>query len=143
MCAENLRQRALHHQGPEYRGLIQCAEHMAAALEAAAAAVVDCRLNRSVYELREEWSCAMAAATCTEHLCAVCGQHVVDGKVKMCRCAGCKSVWYCGARCQKVDWKLHRAECMAIKSGKQAAAVLSKRIEPEMQVAYKCANRSD
>ena len=40
------------------------------------------------------------------HLCAVCGLR--GGSV----CSSCQSVWYCGKRCQKQDWKLgHKADC--------------------------------
>ncbi|KAF7829866.1 histone-lysine N-methyltransferase ASHR1 [Senna tora] len=27
------------------------------------------------------------------------------------KCSGCQVVWYCGSKCQKSDWKLHRLEC--------------------------------
>ncbi|EOY16201.1 Histone-lysine N-methyltransferase ASHR1 [Theobroma cacao] len=30
------------------------------------------------------------------------------------RCASCNIVWYCGAECQRLDWKLHKVECRAI-----------------------------
>ncbi|PWA47292.1 SET domain group 37 [Artemisia annua] len=30
------------------------------------------------------------------------------------RCSSCLVVWYCGSRCQKSDWKLHRLECQLL-----------------------------
>ncbi|KAJ9567016.1 hypothetical protein OSB04_002982 [Centaurea solstitialis] len=30
------------------------------------------------------------------------------------RCSSCQVVWYCGSRCQKSDWKLHRLECQLL-----------------------------
>ncbi|KAI7753509.1 hypothetical protein M8C21_031973 [Ambrosia artemisiifolia] len=30
------------------------------------------------------------------------------------RCSSCHVVWYCGSRCQKSDWKLHRLECQLL-----------------------------
>jgi len=41
--------------------------------------------------------------------CAVCGK--VEGTSK---CSKCKSVSYCGAVCQKANWKLHKATCKLI-----------------------------
>ena len=39
--------------------------------------------------------------------CAVCGSR--EGKVK--RCAGCRSVYYCGRSCQKAAWPTHKNFC--------------------------------
>ncbi|KAK6246155.1 hypothetical protein SCA6_009245 [Theobroma cacao] len=30
------------------------------------------------------------------------------------KCASCNIAWYCGAECQRLDWKLHKLECRAI-----------------------------
>ncbi|XWS25196.1 hypothetical protein CRYUN_Cryun27aG0049100 [Craigia yunnanensis] len=30
------------------------------------------------------------------------------------KCSACQVVWYCGSRCQKLEWKLHRLECLAL-----------------------------
>ena len=30
---------------------------------------------------------------------------------KLMKCAVCESVWYCGATCQKEDWKRHKLFC--------------------------------
>ena len=30
---------------------------------------------------------------------------------KLMKCAVCESVWYCGATCQKEDWKRHKVFC--------------------------------
>ena len=32
-------------------------------------------------------------------------------EVKLMKCAVCESVWYCGAQCQKEDWKRHKVFC--------------------------------
>ena len=32
-------------------------------------------------------------------------------QTKLMKCAVCKSVWYCGAQCQKDDWKRHKVFC--------------------------------
>jgi len=31
------------------------------------------------------------------------------------KCAGCAQVYYCGVRCQKAAWKMHRQECAPVK----------------------------
>ncbi|KAJ7172843.1 hypothetical protein C8R43DRAFT_977680 [Mycena crocata] len=33
------------------------------------------------------------------------------GKQAEMRCSGCKGVQYCGAECQKKDWKTHKTDC--------------------------------
>ena len=38
--------------------------------------------------------------------CAACGK---QGAAR--RCARCKQAWYCGAACQKADWKSHKTTC--------------------------------
>ncbi|WCJ44594.1 Histone-lysine N-methyltransferase ASHR1 [Euphorbia peplus] len=30
------------------------------------------------------------------------------------KCSACQVVWYCGTTCQKLEWKLHRLECIAL-----------------------------
>ena len=41
-------------------------------------------------------------------LCVVCGS---PGDKK---CGGCKSVTYCGAKCQKLDWPRHKRLCAPV-----------------------------
>ncbi|KNA09525.1 hypothetical protein SOVF_152750 [Spinacia oleracea] len=41
--------------------------------------------------------------------CEVC-----FGSDKLKKCAACHFVWYCGSKCQKADWTLHRVECQAL-----------------------------
>jgi len=57
----------------------------------------------------------------TEVPCFTCGTECVKRKNKtqksqkvLKKCAGCKSAWYCGAECQKADWKRHKLLCEAI-----------------------------
>ena len=38
--------------------------------------------------------------------CDACG---VEGRHKL--CAGCRSAFYCGTRCQRVAWRVHRRTC--------------------------------
>ena len=35
------------------------------------------------------------------------------------RCSGCKVAFYCGAACQKADWKTHRLDCIAAAEGEE------------------------
>ncbi|XP_058097233.1 histone-lysine N-methyltransferase ASHR1 isoform X2 [Magnolia sinica] len=30
------------------------------------------------------------------------------------KCSACRIAWYCGSRCQKLEWKLHQLECQAL-----------------------------
>ena len=39
--------------------------------------------------------------------CQVCEK--TEGKLL--KCAGCEKVFYCGAECQKKDWKEHKPVC--------------------------------
>lgn len=43
--------------------------------------------------------------------CATCGKESNE----LDRCSKCQSVYYCGRKCQKLDWKEHKAECKASK----------------------------
>ncbi len=56
----------------------------------------------------------------TEAVCAMCGSQPVscnDGTKKqtLSKCAGCKSVFYCGAACQKKHWPTHKSSCNALR----------------------------
>ena len=42
--------------------------------------------------------------------CENCGS-VGGEKGKLLMCSGCKCTFYCGAKCQKEDWKRHKKEC--------------------------------
>jgi len=42
--------------------------------------------------------------------CAHCGVQGMTLK----RCKHCMQVWYCGAQCQKAEWKVHKNTCMSI-----------------------------
>ena len=41
--------------------------------------------------------------------CSFCG----NSNSKLSKCSGCKTVHYCGRRCQKNDWKMHKLVCSA------------------------------
>ncbi|KAI0287197.1 SET domain-containing protein [Russula brevipes] len=47
-----------------------------------------------------------------EHLCSSCVSPAPPAGLK--RCTRCKSVWYCDAACQSIDWALHKKECAAM-----------------------------
>ncbi|KAH0362828.1 hypothetical protein KCU65_g7791, partial [Aureobasidium melanogenum] len=49
----------------------------------------------------------------TNNLCVVCSK---PGK----RCAGCENIRYCGAECQKADWKIHKLVCRTFKAARDA-----------------------
>ncbi|KAI9012255.1 hypothetical protein DFJ74DRAFT_683130 [Hyaloraphidium curvatum] len=42
--------------------------------------------------------------------CALCGKKE-GGSVRISKCSGCKKIGYCGADCQKRDWKAHKPKC--------------------------------
>ena len=48
----------------------------------------------------------------SDRTCGSCGKPAAPGK-KLLGCAGCHSVWYCDATCQKADWRAggHKARC--------------------------------
>jgi len=59
-------------------------------------------------ESRCEGSCCTATAMAdSAESCAHCGKHGVGFK----RCSVCKQASYCGAACQKADWKRHKKTC--------------------------------
>ena len=52
--------------------------------------------------------------------CAMCGKTqapATDGKpaVKLRRCTGCETAWYCGKECQFAAWPAHKKACQDIK----------------------------
>ena len=48
----------------------------------------------------------------TKPACAGCGKR----DEKHTKCARCKTVFYCGAECQKQDWKTHKRDCQKLGS---------------------------
>ena len=52
----------------------------------------------------------MNAAPPRHTSCATCGRQ----DLRITRCAGCKSVGYCGPACQKAGWPSHKKECKRI-----------------------------
>lgn len=49
-------------------------------------------------------------------------EHYIKSRIKTCagchctsanllKCSGCKSVWYCDAKCQRLHWPIHKADC--------------------------------
>ncbi|KAH0023672.1 hypothetical protein KCU78_g5354, partial [Aureobasidium melanogenum] len=49
----------------------------------------------------------------TEGQCAVCSK---PGE----RCSSCENIYYCGAECQKADWKVHKLLCRTFKDARDA-----------------------
>jgi len=43
--------------------------------------------------------------------CANCGKKEGEGGIKLKRCMACKYTNYCGAECQKANWKKHKKSC--------------------------------
>jgi len=39
------------------------------------------------------------------HRCGVCKKETSN------KCSGCRTVYYCGAECQRADWKCHKPNC--------------------------------
>ena len=60
-------------------------------------------------------------AVCPKHPDALWVERKLDGKIVKCRrcrkegklmtCSVCGKAWYCGAKCQKEDWKRHKLFC--------------------------------
>nr|XP_043607431.1 histone-lysine N-methyltransferase ASHR1 [Erigeron canadensis] len=59
--------------------------------------------------LSEEPYVSVPNKTSVESRCEMC---FISSNVK--RCSSCRVVWYCGSKCQKSDWKLHRVECQLL-----------------------------
>ena len=58
----------------------------------------------------------MASLTVETWQCDACGK---ESDIKLQRCGGCKSVYYCDAKCQQQDWNAgHKNECKTIKAQK-------------------------
>ncbi|XP_076910184.1 histone-lysine N-methyltransferase ASHR1-like [Bidens hawaiensis] len=59
--------------------------------------------------LSEEPYVSVPNKSATESRCDWC---FTSSNIK--RCSSCHVVWYCGSKCQKFDWKLHRLECQLL-----------------------------
>jgi len=62
---------------------------------------------------------------CPARICGhvACPAHEVRGKAETNRkqCAGCHSVYYCDAQCQKGAWKNHKLVCAILKAAGEVA----------------------
>eukprot|EP01038_Epipyxis_sp_PR26KG_P012390 gene12390-16618_t len=64
----------------------------------------DYLISGKISQLFDEYEAKLFAAS--HHCCVVCG---TKGKVS--KCSRCKSVYYCGADCQKENWTHHKRFC--------------------------------
>ena len=56
-----------------------------------------------------------ATVTSTDRAkCVRCKGPPQPPKLKLFSCAACKCSWYCSARCQRKDWKVHKKVCAAL-----------------------------
>ena len=54
--------------------------------------------------------------------------HKKDARAALQKCAGCKCTLYCGAVCQKSDWKRHKLECAKLKAKRRADEFVSNEV---------------
>ena len=93
-------------------------ERALAAEEAAEAADEAQQAQRGV-DLAEALAArACAHAACTTVAASVAGEGAAEPKPK--RCSGCLLVRYCGAACQKADWRAHKAACKEVQARRAA-----------------------
>ena len=66
----------------------------------------------------------------SERTCGTCGKPAAPGK-KLHGCAGCHSVWYCDATCQKADWRAggHKARCKKLAAARAAIKASERRAD--------------
>jgi hypothetical protein len=60
---------------------------------------------------RPESKTTMVAAEDAVDACAACGKKEGEGDIKLKRCMACKNTKYCGAECQKLNWRQHKKSC--------------------------------
>ena len=58
------------------------------------------------------------AHTCCTTIAGACEADMPRGKL----CSGCRAVRYCGAACQKADWRAHKAACREVARRRSGAA---------------------
>ena len=70
-------------------------------------------------------------------MCKVCK---VDSETK--RCTGCYMVWYCGPKCQLVDWTDHKAECKISRNQFMSVALVKEITSVRHNISKKiCVNK--
>jgi TPR repeat protein len=57
--------------------------------------------------------------TCTSVSCATAEKYDADSL-----CAGCRSVYYCSAECQRADWKGHKPACKVATAEREASQLV-------------------
>ncbi|KAL6299437.1 hypothetical protein BKA93DRAFT_742312 [Sparassis latifolia] len=55
---------------------------------------------------------SVLSTSCIDTHCSSCCEPAPDSGLR--RCTRCRSVWYCGIKCQNSDWSLHKNECIAL-----------------------------
>ena len=46
--------------------------------------------------------------------CAVCPKNAADAGVRLKKCGGCSSIFYCSPECSRAHWPRHKAQCKAV-----------------------------
>ena len=74
----------------------------------------------------------MASLTVETWQCDACGK---ESDIKLQRCGGCKSVYYCDAKCQQQHWNAgHKNECKTMKVQKSQKKFTTRTIKGQLQL---------
>ena len=74
----------------------------------------------------------MASLTVETWQCDACGK---ESDIKLQRCGGCKSVYYCDAKCQQRHWNAgHKNECKTMKFEKGTKKFVTRTKKGQLQL---------